>query len=467
MYEKNAIHGLILQRFNTLFQKVTYRGVPLSKYVYRRFMSYLNGRPSAEYLPYLQEALPNTDSSSLYQWLDEPYSFDANSNGVVLMRGGFGDLAVNHLPKERIFMICPNQAEVDLIKLNRPDLIAHSIKGYFRDNPAAVRLLNRQIAKIIQGNRSDPFFGSPELLKWFESGMPEFVRMLDAVHLLFKGLDVAAVLTISSTYSMDGALNLVAKANRVPSFTLQHGIIAEEDLYAHVPILATKKLVWGKAMVDWYRRFGFPESRMAAIGSPRFDIIFNRTWFGKAQLCQKLGIDPHQRLIVYGADVLRIEQLVTPVLLEGLQGIPNHFLLIMLHPGDNPEPHKQLAAGYPNCKVVQFGHICFYDALSGADLFITCYSTAALEAMFFKIPIITVEPFEPTFSYGRMGVTTRVTNAAELKQAMERLAAEPNLETEAVAKYQRFIAEYCIPDGNASQRLFDEVNQLVVTGGTA
>jgi hypothetical protein len=464
MDEPNILLGNLLHRFFDRFGPITFHGVPICKFIYLDLISswkqdWLHKKPLAP--------AERLDPLQVYEWSDAPYPYEAHPDGVVVMRGGFGDIAAAFLPPERFFLVSPSQAEVDLIKLNRPDLTSHNIADYYRDNPQAIADLNLRITQVVHGQGDDPLFGSPDFLDWFKSRIPQVVRILDAVQTLFETIRVSAVLTVSSVYSMDGALNLVARAHRIPSLTLQHGLMAENDLFHHVPILATKKLVWGEAVRAWYRQFGFPESRISVVGSPRFDIIFKRKWCGKEQLCRMLQIDPSRKVIVYGADIWRIDQTIVPIILEGLRAIPDIFLVMLQHPGDNPEPHEKLAAGYPDGKVVRFGHISLYDALSGADLFITCFSTSALEAMLFKLPVITVEPTPPTFSFGDSGASLKVTDAAGLRQAVNRLITDADFRAETIGRYQGFLSQYCIPDGLASRRLFDEINNLCHNGGIA
>jgi hypothetical protein len=59
----------------------------------------------------------------------------------------------------------------------------------------------------------------------------------------------------------------------------------------------------------------------------------------------------------------------------------------------------------------------------------------------------------------------RVTNATELNQVAARLFTEETFREQAIHQYQKFISEYCIPDGSASERLFNEVELLSRTGG--
>ncbi len=471
MDSQTIFFGIILHRFFKRFQNITYHGVSISHFFYFHVLNFMNDyygmNWAEENLPYWQEELKQLNDSEIYDWSDGPYTYDPHPDGIVLMRAGFGDIASLYLPKERYFLISPHQAEVDTIKLNRPDLIAHSITDYYRENPKAVARLTEEITQTIKDQTDDSLWQSPKLLKWFKDQIPGIVYLLDAVQSLFETFQISAVISISSTYSMDGALNLIARANRIPSFTLQHGLIADHELFCHVPILATRKLIWGKATLAWYQKFGYPESRVSVIGSPRFDIIFKQQWWSKNKLCQTLGIEPGKKIIVYAAQIIRFNQTIAPIVFEALKSIPELFLLMLLHPGEEPALYEHLTGGFTNSKIIRFGQIGLYNALSGADYFITYYSTAALEAMFFKLPVITIEPTPPTFSFGDQGASIKVTDAEELHQVVNRLIHDEIFRINAINHYQKFLSEYCIPDGFAGKRLFDLVESLCRTGGIA
>jgi hypothetical protein len=466
-----AFQGALLQRFFDKFGGITYHNVPICKYIHYQFRYFVTTRWTLPWLkahyPQLREPVNRFDPAEIYHWSDGPYPYRRHPGGTVLMRGGFGDIASLYLPRERFILVSPNQAEADVIKLNRPDLTAHSIDRFYRENPTAVQNLNRRIERVIQEHSGDPILGSPELRKWFSVKIAEIVRVLDAVQRLIEARDVGAVLSISSIVWLDSALNLVARANQIPSVTLQHGLIVDRDLFCHAPILATRKMVWGDATVKWYQRFGFPATRTKAIGSARFDGIVNGTWGGKPELCRKLGIDPSHRIAVYatGTDM----NTIVPIVINGLRSIPNLYLVIVLHPAEGAlvERYRELAAGYDRCRVIRSGEIALYDALSGADYFITHCSTAGLEAMLFKLPVITIEPYPSYFSYGDLGASLRVRDSAELNQVVKRLMTEEAFRAGAIERYQRFLSDYCIPDGQSSRRLFDELELLMANGGVA
>ena len=284
---------------------------------------------------------------------------------------------------------------------------------------------------------------------------------------LIEEFNIGAVLSISSIVWMDSALNLVARANRIPSFTLQHGLILDRDLFCHIPITATKKFVWGDEVQRWYQKYGYPESRVSVIGSPRFDPIFTQNWCDKPKLCQMLNIDPSKKIVAYATGTNM--NTIVPMVLNVLASNPDLFLILILHPSETSlvARYQQLTEGYPNCKVIRYGQVSLYDTLSGADIFITQCSTAGLEAMLFKLPVITVEPTSLPFSYGDLGASIRVTNSTELTQVVNRLLSDEIFRASAINQYQNFLSGYCIPDGCASRRLFDQVELLCQSGGTA
>ena len=84
---------------------------------------------------------------------------------------------------------------------------------------------------------------------------------------IIEELNVGAVLTISSIHWFGSALNLIARATGSP-LTVQHGIIADSQLFCHLPFWPRKKAVWGKGTKEWYLKFGTPESRVVVTGSP-------------------------------------------------------------------------------------------------------------------------------------------------------------------------------------------------------
>jgi len=473
MNERNQYYGIVLRRYFERFNDINYHGVSVGKFLYFQFYRFFIRRWSYDWaknnLPYFQEEMDRFSEAEIHAWSDESYPYDRRPDGVILMRGGFVDIASQHLPRERYFLISHTKEEVDLIRANMPDQTAHSIDEYFRDNPAAAAKLNRQIAQVIREHADDPIFGSPELLQWFKDNLTKTVLIFDAVQTLFEQMKVSAVLTISAINWMESALNLFARANRIPSFTGQHGLIVDEAVWGHIPILATKKLVWGNGTLEWYKKHGVPESRVSVIGSPRLEIIFNQKWWDKQQLCRALGVDPSRKIIIFATQRLCFSKESVPIALEGMKSVPGVFLALLLHPGETPvfEQYQQLIKGHPNCKAVRFGHISLYDAMSGADYFMTGHSTSALEAMLFGLPVITVEPTPLIYSYADAGASLRVTNAAEFSQVLNRLNSDASFRAAAVNRYQKFLTDQCIPDGLASKRLFDEVQMICQSGGIA
>lgn len=467
--EQLAYYGVLLKRFFTLFHPVAYQNVPISKHLYYQCLGFINhrwGRAGMKKKTLFEE-MHELEAGQLFSLLDEPYVCKPNPGGIFLMRSGFGDLASLFLPPERYYLLSPFQAEVDVVKRNRPDLTAHNIEEFFQPNPGAVRELEKQITGLLAKEKQDPVFGSPYFLQWILSRLPDLVTRFDAVQRLIEKLDVGAVLTISSIHWFGNALNLIARANQIPSLTVQHGIIADSQLFCHLPVLATKKAVWGKETKEWYLKFGTPESRVVVTGSPRFDMIFNREWSDQESLKKRLQIDSAYKIAVYATQPLggaRIREVVTTTL-NGLHKIDNLFVLVMLHPYEKKEFYQQLAAGKERCRVFAFGEVSLYDALSAADLFVTSFSTAALEAMLFNVPVVTVEPFPPNFSYSQSGAVFATRTAEELAFLARRILTEEDFRQAVLEKARPFLKKHCVTDGFSSRRLIRELENLSRCGG--
>lgn len=470
MNDANACTSLILRRFFEKFHALTYHGVSVSRYIYYRFYgSFLVHRWNLDWVkknsPSLQEEIGKMADCDVFHCLEEPYPYDPHPDGVILIRDDLGGFAASCLPQESFFIISPTQAKAEAAQKSLPDIAVHNFEEYYRANPAAVHSLNDQVVQIVNAQKDDPIFGSSDLLEWLTGKMPEIVRELDAARLLFEILDVSVVLSVTALSGMDSALTLIAKSNRIPSLTLQHGLIADTSLFAHIPLQATQKAVWGEMTRDWYQRLGYPESRIVVTGSPRYDIIFHRQWWGQKKLRQMVGAGPNQKIMVFatGTDTPTI----IPLVLEGLKALPEVFLIISLHRREGPiDLYKKLAVGYCNYIIIPFGEINLYDSLSGADFFITHCSTAALEAMLFKIPVITMESTPPHFSYGDAGASIRVRHASELARVVRRLIDDQEFRADAINRYREFLAAYCLTDDLAGKRFFEKAEQIRRSGGS-
>ena len=127
--EQLAYYGAILKRFFTLFRPVTYQNVPISKHLYYQCLGFINHRWGLAWSKkkVFLEKMHELDAGQLFSYFDEPYVCKSNPEGIFLMRSGFGDIASLFLPPERYYLLSPFQAEVDVIKRNRPDLSVHNI----------------------------------------------------------------------------------------------------------------------------------------------------------------------------------------------------------------------------------------------------------------------------------------------------------------------------------------------------
>ena len=93
---------------------------------------------------------------NFFRFLTNPTPAVPTRREFSLMRSGFGDIASLFLPPERYYLLSPFQAEVDVVRRNRPDLTVHNIEEFFRPNPGAVRDLPKKITGLLEKRKAGP-----------------------------------------------------------------------------------------------------------------------------------------------------------------------------------------------------------------------------------------------------------------------------------------------------------------------
>lgn len=147
-------------------------------------------------------------------------------------------------------------------------------------------------------------------------------------------------------------------------------------------------------------RLVFPNAIIVASGSPIYERIFFAAR-SRSEAREKLGLHEEDRMILIplGKTIVENGALVALVL-QALadMGVPCRPIFT-LHPGDTSDPNQyKVVETYPSfqvAKIAMLGRadgITSQEALSGADLVITCASATAIEAACMRIPVIDFVP---------------------------------------------------------------------------
>ena len=157
---------------------------------------------------------------------------------------------------------------------------------------------------------------------------------------------------------------------------------------------------------DWYDKTlktgSLYEGKIIRSGSPRCDILVNRTEEDRIRVKQRLGLDPKTNLLMYAptfrggsqetdrtihTDEGRIDfGRITESLEKRFGGVWN--VLLRLHPQLSARHISSGISGIKNERIVDISEIDdMYEILAGCDAFLTDYSSAAFDAAVMKIPV--------------------------------------------------------------------------------
>lgn len=252
---------------------------------------------------------------------------------------------------------------------------------------------------------------------------------------------------------------LVARARRIPTVMLQHGLDCEHHVLDEA--YASHIAVWGKDRARRYRRDSHIQPvALGTIGNPHYD-----HW----PACDGAEVDP--RLWLWVTRPHRPEKCYLPsrqpeegmhildALLRALESAPDCRLLIKTHPFDYEDAYRQRlqARGAPRARLVQD---TVANLLRGAGVVITEDSSAGMDAMLAGRALVHAHfaaspPVVPFVAYGaaRPGFTA--------PQLCESLALPAPGDSQHAGQ-QRFLDDFAGPrDGSAHRRFAEFVEEVL------
>ena len=214
-----------------------------------------------------------------------------------------------------------------------------------------------------------------------------------------------AVLT-NDTLPFEELLINILQKNSKKCFVVQHAFTtAPEGQFAMVKekMIADKMFVWGKSSKDWMVKNGVNKNKLVLIGSIKFD-AYQKVDF---DIKDNYNIPKNKKVVVYVAEgshkflfpeyaILEKERVdIYRNLYNTLKEMKDYFLIVKLHPSDpDPKTPARIAGecGIKNCLIIE-GSFPIQPLLKISDLVISIYSSAILEAIFFKKPVLIMDYF--------------------------------------------------------------------------
>ena len=284
------------------------------------------------------------------------------------------------------------------------------------------------------------------------------------------------VITENDTTYYEKMIVQVAKRHSIPTVVVQHGSTLYSDTsenewavtHPFYPLTCDTFLAYGKANRDWFKSMKVDPKKVVVTGSAKFDVYYD----GK----QNRG-RPEQKktVLVLLNDFWCNEGVVTnhiglTVFYEHLQ---EFIKLAKEHPEANFEirPHEEKHLwnemfGNEIKKINNFSisrEKSLKEVLRNVDLAIGYASTALIEALICRVPVISLdmEGYNNFFSLWKYDVAKRVSSFRQLEEEMTKILYDINKRDELLKMIDKNINIFNYKDdGLASHRIAEEINKI-------
>lgn len=286
------------------------------------------------------------------------------------------------------------------------------------------------------------------------------IRMLEA---LSKAGRIKIAVMRNNLRALERTLIFGLRLAKIPSLIMQHGLLAETN--GDNILFADKFAAWGKASVDWYGKFGNPVDKCEVIGNPLFDIFKDwRPKVSRDEFFRNFKLDRNKQIILFvtqhfgkfssfWTDDLFL--VMSDKVSKALAQFSNKQLVIKLDPYESTDCYARRASSILPDNVVVVKNFDIYTLLYFSDLLITFNSTAALEAMLFDKPVITLNltKREDMLPYAANQAAIGVYGKEDLSSAIDSVLNDGGLRQRLADGRKRFIGEYAYKlDGGAKER---------------
>ena len=288
----------------------------------------------------------------------------------------------------------------------------------------------------------------------------KLLALLVTYYKLFeKALENTKVVVITGQSSIfEKCLIAVASKKKVPVLRLQHGVgeeLVTPDIFDNV-----YKLVFSEKVKKDLEKLGYPSEKVKVVGPVIFDDIVNYVKPKKKE----------RNVLIATPGTWASGILETKTYFSRLKKIINRMkevhLIIKLHPRETKNHWQKYKEEFPNIKIFE-GKISrkeFYDLIQWSDVFITFGSTASIEAMIVKRPVVNINLLDDKFVTGwieEKKITINCQYYEDVGRFVEQAFSDYN---SYFKKQENFLKEKCGKlDGKAYQRVVDIVKSLPST----
>jgi len=275
---------------------------------------------------------------------------------------------------------------------------------------------------------------------------------------LLEALRPAAVLTEYDRSARWSCLVLAARSLRIPTFTLQHGVLAD-GAFGYVPLLADRIFCWGELHRQTFLQAGEDPRKLLLGGCPRLtrDIAAD-----PASVRSRLGLDPRRAVVVLGTSPIDPQDRarLTEVFCNGMNLLGNAVGIVRLHPSEKLDTCSEAMRRYPGIHFVENRQMTLDEAMAAADIIVVHNSGFGSDALVKRRPVAIIDVPGSTLGHGSVlaeqaGCPKAVT-AEELAAVLDRTLHDADYRAQLSAAAERFVGRFCAYFGEDSARRIAE-----------
>jgi hypothetical protein len=269
------------------------------------------------------------------------------------------------------------------------------------------------------------------------------------------------VISTSNLWPFDCAVFDEARRLHIPSFVIQHGVTN----HYWWPFVADKMLLWGKSFERELRDFGAPANKLLVCGMPAADLLFSRYQRNPISRSHKklssIVVLSHTHArdgnpALYSKFHSFIESVLTAK--------PSIQWSVKLHPNEDDSFYRGIVANHsPNFKILPKS-VSLEEAVGGADVACTLFSTSGLEAMIMRCPLVVLGLAPIIHDYAwwpKFGGGTYVHNCEEMMNFINRTNVDNTFLKDQVHRQDGFLLDNFANHGSASEVILNSVENEI------
>lgn len=342
------------------------------------------------------------------------------------------------------------------------------------DELMAVTTLNERLAALYNGRKhftalytqfekQAPHYAA--LVRCHRTGiLTELILFMAVSHglrRLYEAWDPSCVVSTSDLWPFEHAVFAVARERQIPSFVIQHGIV---NRYWW-PCVADKLLLWGEAFREELLQFGAAPDRLAVCGMPATDSLFVR-YHGQSS---SRPVKPASKYVVLSGTHTRSLQanlyLKYGALLKAvIAGTPALTWQVKLHPSEDDSFYRELGLfQFSNFSILP-KNTSLEEAVIQADVACTLDSTAGLEAMIMKRPLVVFDVDPIIYEYAwwpKQGGGTYAPTAEAMLDFCRTVSIDGQFLADVVNKQDQFLLRNFANPARAAEVVLDTIEEVM------